>query len=72
MLEAVEDERTGFVFRSQDATHLAQRIGEIFSVSGHSSAIGQAGLRMVSARNDWAYLGEQALVCYQRALKPAA
>lgn len=72
MLEAIEDEYTGFVFRSRDPEHLAQRIGEIFSVPGHSADIAQAGLRMVTARNDWGQLGKQALASYKRALQPAA
>jgi D-inositol-3-phosphate glycosyltransferase len=69
MLEAVDDEHTGFVFRSRDSNHLAQRIGDIFSVPGHSNDVAQAGLRKVTVRNDWSRLGEQALACYQRALQ---
>ncbi len=68
MLEAVEDERTGFVFRCRDPSHLAQRVGEIFSTPGRRQEIGLAGLRMVSVRNDWTRLGEQSLDCYRRAL----
>ena len=71
MLEAVVDESTGFVFRNRDARHLAQRVGEIFSKPGQSDGIGQAGLRMVSHRNDWSRLGEQVLDCYERALHAA-
>ena len=71
MLEAIDDESTGFVFRSQDPQHLAQRIGEIFRHPGCSQAIAQAGLRMVSVRNDWSVLGEQSVACYRRALKRA-
>jgi glycosyltransferase involved in cell wall biosynthesis len=70
MLEAISDEQTGFVFRSRDAEHLAQRIGEIFAVPGRSAAVAEAGLRTVTARNDWSRIGEQVLECYQRALKP--
>lgn len=72
MLEAIEDERTGFVFKSRDPEHLAKRIGEIFSVPGHSTDVAQAGLRMVTARNDWGRLGAQTLICYQRALQRSA
>ena len=71
MLEAVEDESTGFVFRSQDPEHLAQRISDIFSIPGHSESVARAGLRMVTVRNDWSLLGHQALDCYQRTLQPA-
>ena len=71
MLEVIADERTGFVFRSQDPAHLAQRIGEIFAAPGHSVSIGLAGLRQVTVRNDWGRLGKQALECYQRALQQA-
>lgn len=67
MLEAVDDESTGFVFRSQDPEHLAQRIGSVFAVPGHSEDVAQAGLRMVTVRNDWSLLGEQSLDCYRRA-----
>ena len=70
MLEAVVDESTGFVFRSRDPIHLAQRIGEIFSIPGHADEVAQAGLRMVTVRNDWSRLGQQVLACYQRALGP--
>ena len=70
MLEAVDDECTGFVFRSRDPQHLAQRIGEIFSVPGHAADIAQAGLRMVTVRNDWSRLGEHTLAAYRRALQP--
>lgn len=69
MLEAVEDERTGFVFRSMDPNHLAQRIGDIFSVPGRSNVVAQAGLRQVTLNNDWSRLGEQVLTCYLRALE---
>jgi glycosyltransferase involved in cell wall biosynthesis len=68
MLEAVDDERTGFVFRSRDSGHLSQRIGEIFSIKGHSQNVAEAGHRMVSTRNDWGRLGQQSLACYRRAL----
>jgi len=69
LLEAVDDERTGFVFRSQDPEHLAERIGQVFSVPGHAEAIARAGLRRVTERNDWTRLGEQTLQCHQRALR---
>jgi D-inositol-3-phosphate glycosyltransferase len=69
MLEAVEDERTGFVFRNQDPQHLAQRVGEIFSVRGHSDQIGMEGFRVVNIRNDWTLLGEQTLASYQQAMR---
>ncbi len=69
MLEAVSDEATGFVFRSRDPAHLAQRIGEIFAAPGHADEVAQAGLRMVTVRNDWTRLGEQSLACYRRALQ---
>lgn len=72
MLEAVDDERTGFVFKRHDPDHLAQRIGEIFSVPGKSASVGRAGLREVRVRNDWGRLGEQTLACYQMAMRPAA
>ena len=68
MLEAISDERTGFVFRSRDPAHLAQRIGEIFSAPDHCADVAQAGLRMVTVRNDWSRLAEQSLACYRRAL----
>ena len=71
MLEAVEDECTGFVFRNQDPEHLAQRIGEIFSAPDYSSDIAQAGLEIVSTRNDWTSLGRETLHSYQRAMHPA-
>lgn len=70
MLEAVDDEESGFVFRSRDPRHLAQRLGEIFARPGHAADMGQAGHRVVSMRNDWGRLGEQSLACYQRALQP--
>jgi glycosyltransferase involved in cell wall biosynthesis len=69
MLEAVDDEQTGFVFTGRDPNHLAQRIGDIFSRPGHAQEIAQAGLRRVTVRNDWSRLGEQTLACYERALK---
>lgn len=69
MLEAVDDEKSGFVFRSQDPRHLAQRLGEIFATPGHAADMGQAGRRVVSVRNDWSRLGMQSLACYQRALQ---
>jgi glycosyltransferase involved in cell wall biosynthesis len=69
MLEAVDDEHTGFVFKARDPGHLAQRIGDIFRVPGRAAEIAQAGLRMVTVRNDWTRLGEQTLACYQRALQ---
>lgn len=72
MLEAVDDEHTGFVFRSRDAGHLAQRLGDIFSVPGRAAEIAQAGLRRVTVRNDWSRLGEQSLACYRRALQEGA
>jgi D-inositol-3-phosphate glycosyltransferase len=68
LLEAVDDEETGFVFTGRDPQHLAQRIGEIFSSPGRAAEVAQAGLRRVTAHNDWSRLGEQTLACYQRAL----
>lgn len=70
MLEAVDDEQTGYVFRSRDAAHLAQRLGEIFARPDHVEATAQAGLRRVSVRNDWTRLGEEVLDCYRRAWRP--
>jgi D-inositol-3-phosphate glycosyltransferase len=69
LLEAVDDEQTGFVFTARNPEHLAQRISEIFSSPGRAARIAQAGLRRVTERNDWSRLGEQTLACYQRALK---
>ena len=69
LLEAVDDEETGFVFTGRDPEHLAQRIGDIFSSPGRAAEIAQAGLRRVTERNDWSRLGEQTLACYQLALK---
>jgi D-inositol-3-phosphate glycosyltransferase len=69
MLEAVDDEKSGFVFRSRDPRHLAQRLGEIFARPGRAAEMGQAGHRMVSVRNDWGRLGVQSLACYRRALQ---
>jgi D-inositol-3-phosphate glycosyltransferase len=68
MLEAVEDERTGFVFKAQDPVHLAQRVREIFSSPGHSEKIAKEALRVVNVRNDWTALGKQTLACYQQAM----
>ena len=69
LLEAVDDEHTGFVFRGRDPGHLAQRLGDIFKVPGRVAEIAQAGLRRVTIRNDWSRLGEQSLACYRRALQ---
>lgn len=68
LLEAVDDEQTGFVFKGRDPGHLAQRLGDIFSTPSRAAEIAQAGLRRVTVRNDWGRLGEQYLACYQRAL----
>jgi glycosyltransferase involved in cell wall biosynthesis len=69
LLEAVSDGDTGFVFRSLDPAHLAQRLGEIFASPGQRARIAEEGLRTVSSRNDWGRLGEQSRACYQRALQ---
>lgn len=71
MLEAISDDHTGFVFRSGDPMHLAQRIAEIFGLPGRCSEVAQAGLRAVTVHNDWNRLGAQSLACYQRALQAA-
>jgi D-inositol-3-phosphate glycosyltransferase len=71
MLEAIDDERIGFVFKSQDPANLAQRIDDIFKHPGHSLNIADAGFQMVKVRNDWGRLGEQTLACFQLALKQA-
>jgi D-inositol-3-phosphate glycosyltransferase len=68
MLEVIEHGRTGFVFRSGDPAHLAQRIAEAFAVPGQSELVARAGLRAVLERNDWSRLGEQSVDCYRRAL----
>lgn len=68
LLEAVADEKTGFVFKGRDPQHLAQRITDIFSVPGHAEAVALEGLRSVTDGNDWNRLGEQTLACYRRAL----
>jgi len=68
MLEVIDDERTGFVFKSGDPAHLSQRIAEAFTVPGHSTQVARAGLRAVQERNDWSRLGEQSVACYRRAL----
>jgi D-inositol-3-phosphate glycosyltransferase len=72
MLEVISDGRTGFVFRSQDPAHLAQRVLEIFSAPQRCAEVAQAGLSMVTVRNDWGRLGEQSLRCYQQALSGQA
>lgn len=69
MLEVVEDERTGFIFRSQDSQHLAQRLAEILSKPGYATKVGQEGFNTVNTRNDWGLLGEQTLECYQKATR---
>lgn len=69
LLEAVDDEQTGFVFTGRDPQHLAQRIGDVFSSPSRAAQVAQAGLRRVTEHNDWGLLGEQTLACYRRALK---
>ena len=69
MLEAVDDESTGFVFSSEDPISLARRVSEIFARPGNSIEVAQAGLRQVATHNDWSRLGEQVLNCYQLALQ---
>jgi glycosyltransferase involved in cell wall biosynthesis len=69
LLEAVTDGDTGFVFRSLDPAHLAQRLGEIFATPSHRARIAEQGLRTISTRNDWGRLGEESRACYQRALQ---
>jgi D-inositol-3-phosphate glycosyltransferase len=71
MLEVIDDERTGFVFKNQDPQHLAQRIGEIFLTPGHSDKIAQEGFNAVKIRNNWSRLGEQTIACYQKAIQRA-
>jgi D-inositol-3-phosphate glycosyltransferase len=56
MLEVIDDEKTGFVFKNQDPQHLAQRIGEIFLTPGHSDKIAQEGFNVVKVRNSWTQL----------------
>jgi glycosyltransferase involved in cell wall biosynthesis len=70
LLEAVEDDCTGFVFKSQDPQSLADRIGDVFAVPGRAADVGAAGLRRVTEHNDWCLLGAQTLACYQRAIGP--
>ena len=72
MLESVHDEQTGFVFRSEDAMHLAQRIAEALAVPGHAECIAAAGLDRVRKRNDWTLLGRQAMASYRRAIGDAS
>jgi D-inositol-3-phosphate glycosyltransferase len=69
MLEVVNDEDTGFVFRSSEPEHLAQRLLQIFATPGRAAQVGLAGLRQVKLRNDWGLLGVQTLACYRRALQ---
>jgi D-inositol-3-phosphate glycosyltransferase len=69
MLEVIEHELTGFVFRNQDAHHLAQRVGEIFSAPGHTQAVAKNGFDLVNTRNDWTRLGVQTHHCYQQAMR---
>jgi glycosyltransferase involved in cell wall biosynthesis len=68
MLEVIEHGRTGFVFKSGDPQHLAQRIAEAFAVPGQRAQVARAGLNAVKERNDWSRLGEQSVACYRRAL----
>jgi phosphatidyl-myo-inositol alpha-mannosyltransferase len=71
MLEAVDDERTGFVFRDGEPAHLAQRVAEIFGEPGRAAQVAAAGLAAVCERNDWRRLGAQVLASYRLALAAA-
>ena len=69
LLEAVDDDDSGFVFRSRDPQHLAQRLAQVFATPGRATQVGQTGLHLVRLRNDWALLGVQTLACYRRAMQ---
>jgi len=59
MLEVVQDQETGFVFRSGDVDDLVQRICTIFANQPIMESVAKRGLRLMEEKYDWAVIGKK-------------
>lgn len=68
MLETVEDDASGFTFRSNDAADLASRLVSLLPASDRLDRTARRGYEQVRRNNDWRDIGRQTLATYRRTL----
>ena len=59
MLEVVQDQETGFVFRSGNVDDLAQRICTIFANQPTMESVAKRGYSLMKEKYDWAVIGKK-------------
>ena len=59
MLEVVQDQETGFVFRSGNVDDLVQRICAIFASQPIMESVAKRGYSLMKAKYDWAVIGNK-------------
>lgn len=64
MLEVVQDQETGFVFRSGDVDDLMQRICAIFANQSIMVNVAKRGQRLMEVKYEWSVIGQLTKVVY--------
>ena len=64
MREAVADGETGFLFEAENADALGRRLLDVLADPGRAEAVGRAGHRALSDRNEWDAIGRQTAQVY--------
>ena len=70
MTEIIQDNKNGFVFRSNDSDHLKQRLDEILSDPQKMEEVALAGYDTVVTQHDWATIGRQTADVYRALDRP--
>jgi len=71
MKEVVDDEVTGYLFRSEDAGDLAIRIRAVLSDRAGMQRVAAQGLALMQAQYGWEDIGRLTAECYRTAMRTA-
>ncbi len=68
LTEVVEDEITGFVFKSENPISLSEKLNHILSDKEHLEEVKIKGAELVKTKYDWLEIGKQTKISYQSIL----
>lgn len=68
LTEVVEDEKTGFVFKSENPNSLSDKLNQILSDKENLEKVKLKGAELVNTKYDWLEIGKQTKISYQSIL----
>ena len=68
MIEVIEDNKTGFVFKTENPTSLANKVNNIFENIDALDHIKENALRLMKSDYDWREIGRKTRKSYESIL----